>query len=140
MNATEKLTVLTVGLAIADEHPQALHHLAFYDDTCLVMVQLVPDSLRNALHQLQVLHILVKRSRGIHCLRVLRQLLYRTLVVDDKKSQEVINALQIHTIMWANWPSSPKPQAHAFVVTGLSTAAEGVSKLDGVNLYASIFV
>ena len=83
MCAAEQLAILTVGLTVADKYPEAFHNFTLDDDARLVVVQLVPDSLGDVLNQLQVLLILFEGTRRIHGLRVLRQLLHRSLMVND---------------------------------------------------------
>ena len=118
VGATQQLAVLSVGLTVADEHPQPLHDLALKDDTCLIVVKLVPDALSDTLDELQVFNVLIERSGGVLVIPVLRQLFHCALVVNNKKPEEFIHALQIDGACEVDGPRV----AH----THLSTSAEGL--------------
>ena len=95
MGPIHELAVLSVRLAVAHEHPEALHDLALDDHRRRVPVVLVPNMLRDALYKLEVPLVLFKRARWVLSIFVHGQLGHSSLVVNDEKAQKIIDTLNI---------------------------------------------
>ena len=93
MGSLDKHAIFVICLTIRDKHPQSFHHLALNNHLRGIRSRLVPYMLRDPLHKLQVIQILVKTASRVLLLWVLRELHYCSLMVLNEKSEELINSL-----------------------------------------------
>ena len=98
MGPIHELAVFSVRLTVAHEHPEALHDLALYDHRRCVPVMLVPNVFRDAFDKLEMPLVLLERARRVFRIFIHGQLSHSPLVVNDKKAQKIIDALNIKHI------------------------------------------
>ena len=91
VTSLHQIAVFVVFLAVADEHPESLHHFGLADDFSCVPVWLIPNELRNSFQQLQMWYIGVEASCGVLLLRLLGKLLDCALMVHYNQTQKGIH-------------------------------------------------
>lgn len=81
MSAFDEVAVFVVGFTVGHKHPETLHDFAFRDHLARVRLGFIPNVLRYAFKQLQVLLIRVEALLWVLFLWLLGQLCHGQLMV-----------------------------------------------------------